>query len=254
IKDAIEVMNANGILKRRSSADNFVNDTSVYKVRVVEPAENHQKERRIEALEREIESLHEEVANLTYCEAESLQTAKAAGSQLYKDKLLCEAQISRLEAQNRQLIKKLSLAQHLIKLQSNMRQMKEVLVQTDDRDETQSIQATEHAHGLTKREAVVQTSDDSEVIDHSSAPDDHFFVEVLIILLQTRLPPGGSDQPDSARPNSIPYPTDAVTEQAMLWFPDAFAYVDVGLGAEFTDLLLAWIALERSSQWNTNPQ
>lgn len=92
-------MNANGILKRRSSADNFVNDTSVgfillcllvndtaayeqvYKVRVVEPAENHQKvgfppcwkvlssyslqERRIEALEREIESLHEEVANLT---------------------------------------------------------------------------------------------------------------------------------------------------------------------------------------------
>ncbi|KAJ3871270.1 hypothetical protein F5051DRAFT_446408 [Lentinula edodes] len=263
-------MNANGILKRRSSADNFVNDTSVgsmllcllvndraayeqvYKVRVVEPAENYQKERRIEALEREIESLQEEVANLTFSEAESLQSAKAAVSQLYKDKLLCEAQISRLEAQNRQLTKKLSLAQ------SNMRQTKEVLVQTDVQDETQSIQAKEHAHGLAKREAAVQTSDDSsfdicgkipsisgicneEVIDHLSAPD-------------TRLPPGGSDQPDSARPKSIRYPTDAVTEQAMLWFPDAFAYVDVGLGADFTDLLLAWIALERSSQWNTNPQ
>ncbi|GAW01528.1 hypothetical protein LENED_003130 [Lentinula edodes] len=155
-------------------------------------------ERRIEALEREIESLHKEVANLTYCEAESLQTAKAAGSQLYKDKLLCEAQISRLEAQNRQLIKKLSLAQ------SNMRQMKEVLVQTDDRDETQ---ATEHAHGLTKREAVVQTSDDSsfdicgkipsisgicneEVIDHSSAPDVSIVPDVNTITSRRLRPTG----------------------------------------------------------------
>ncbi|KAJ3870857.1 hypothetical protein F5051DRAFT_341594 [Lentinula edodes] len=40
----------------------------------------------------------------------------------------------------------------------------------------------------------------------------------------------------------------------MLWLPDAFAYVNVDLGPEFTDLVSSWIALERSSEWKTNAQ
>ncbi|KAJ3897784.1 hypothetical protein F5879DRAFT_813520 [Lentinula edodes] len=39
----------------------------------------------------------------------------------------------------------------------------------------------------------------------------------------------------------------------MLWFPDAFAYVNVDLGPEFRGLISSWVALERTSQWKTNP-
>ncbi|GAW01193.1 protein [Lentinula edodes] len=50
------------------------------------------------------------------------------------------------------------------------------------------------------------------------------------------------------------YPADAaVNQQAMLWFPDAFAYVNVDLGPEFRGLISSWVALERTSQWKTNP-
>ncbi|KAJ3766544.1 hypothetical protein FB446DRAFT_653638 [Lentinula raphanica] len=40
----------------------------------------------------------------------------------------------------------------------------------------------------------------------------------------------------------------------MAWFPDAFAYLNVDLGPEFTSLVSSWISLERTSQWRTNPK
>ncbi|KAJ3892059.1 hypothetical protein GG344DRAFT_19391, partial [Lentinula edodes] len=36
------------------------------------------------------------------------------------------------------------------------------------------------------------------------------------------------------------------------WFPDAFAYVNVDLGAEYQSLVSTWIDLERTTQWRTN--
>ncbi|KAJ3850934.1 hypothetical protein EV368DRAFT_44222 [Lentinula lateritia] len=53
----------------------------------------------------------------------------------------------------------------------------------------------------------------------------------------------------------VQYPVDATSnQQALLWFPDAFAYVNVDLGAEYQNLVSTWIDLERTTQWRTNPK
>ncbi|KAJ3873309.1 hypothetical protein F5051DRAFT_337883 [Lentinula edodes] len=58
-----------------------------------------------------------------------------------------------------------------------------------------------------------------------------------------------------AVPNTVLYPEDAIDDkQARSWLPQAFNYVNVDLGSQYASLITAWIALERSTHWNTHAQ
>jgi hypothetical protein len=51
------------------------------------------------------------------------------------------------------------------------------------------------------------------------------------------------------------YPEDAANnDQAKLWLPQAFDYINVTLGPQYQRLVVVWIALERSSHWQSSRQ
>ncbi|KAJ3834891.1 hypothetical protein F5878DRAFT_336880 [Lentinula raphanica] len=59
----------------------------------------------------------------------------------------------------------------------------------------------------------------------------------------------------SPQPKLLPYPEDAShSTDALSWFREAFDYVNVDLGEDFTCTIQSWIELERTKGWISSPK
>ncbi|KAJ3859401.1 hypothetical protein EV359DRAFT_68191 [Lentinula novae-zelandiae] len=207
----------------------------ISKVRVVSSSASspliRQQQARINELEQEVQALNEEVSGLTYCEDESLERAKIEVAQLYKKSLNFQAEIFRLKAQNNALNERLSFIQPSIP--AGHLEYLHIATQTSPPQHTNiTLNIASETHNLSP----IAGAFDEEKDIHEEEP-----------LLEI------NSQSSITLVDLVQYPLDAASnQQASLWFPDAFAYVNVDLGAEYQSLVSTWIDLERTIQWRTN--
>ncbi|KAJ3887356.1 hypothetical protein GG344DRAFT_68879, partial [Lentinula edodes] len=196
---------------------------------------------KIRQLEDEVETLKGEVAKLTLEESASLEIARDQISKLSKTKIS-------------------SYEEHLQGI-SQMSQ-REGSFQIYEQARTLDTSKTQQQPTRLNAQTPPLPGCDHDVTSNTSFPAESLGISQEDLgntdLVNTRPKPGNQIHVASqlaAVPNTVLYPEDALDDkQARSWLPQAFNYVNVDLGSQYASLITAWIALERSTHWNTHAQ